>query len=532
MKKGFYFLLLLIPGTGFTQILDSTLLPIIIINTNGQVIKDDPRITVDMGIIDNGPGNYNHPGDSLNSFNSDVSIEIRGSTSQMYPKKSYAFTPVDSFGNVVNVSILGCPAENDWILYAPYPDKTLLRNTLAYYLANRMGHYASRTRFAELILNNNYKGVYELQERVKRDNDRVAIAPLTPIDTIGDNLTGGYIIKIDKTTGSGTELWYSSYDSLVFFQYHDPEDSDLVAVQKNYIRNYVDLFETALMSPGFTDPDSGYRHYAAESSFIDFMLLQELGRTVDGYRSSCFIYKDRDSNGGKLTMGPMWDFNLSYGNANYCDSYVTSGYQYQFNSICDGFFPHVPGWWTRLLEDTLYADHLKCRWKEVRQTFLSTDSINAWIDSVALQLEEPQDRNFTVWQIMGEYVDWNYFVGETYAEEINYLKDWIADRASWLDDNLPGNCVATGIAENAGLGSDITVFPNPSSTHTTFQIHAKFRSESFEIVITDAVGREWMRRSFAGFETTITTSSFPQGMYLYSIISNEKIVANGQLMIQ
>src|SRR6186997_1785132 len=140
-------------------VLDSSNLPIIIIDTYGQVIADDPRITVHMGIIDNGTGNMNHVTDPFNNYDNEVTIEIRGSTSQMYPKKSYAFTPVDSLGNNVNASLLTLPDESDWILYAPYPDKTLLRNTLAYHLYSRMGHYTSRTRFAELILNGEYRGV-------------------------------------------------------------------------------------------------------------------------------------------------------------------------------------------------------------------------------------------------------------------------------------------------------------------------------------------------------------------------------------
>ena len=247
------------------MVLDSSNLPIVIINTSGQIIQDDPRITVSMGIIDNGLGQINHVTDSFNNYNGDVSIEIRGSTSQYYPKKSYAFTPLDSSGNNVEAPILGFPAETDWIFYAPYPDKTLMRNTLAYYFFNRMGHYTSRTRFVELILNEDYLGVYELHEKVKRDDNRVNISKLTPSDTSGDNLTGGYIIKVDKTTGSGDETWTSPWDNDVFFQYHDPEDEDLLDVQKNYIQNYVNLFETALHGSQFADPDSGFRSYADEN---------------------------------------------------------------------------------------------------------------------------------------------------------------------------------------------------------------------------------------------------------------------------
>lgn len=226
-----------------------------------------------MGIIDNAYGNINHITDPYTNYNGTVSIEVRGSTSQQYPKISYAFSPVNSTGVQFNYEILGFPSENDWILYGPYTDKTLMRNTIAYYLANKMGHYASRTKFVELICNGNYLGVYELQEKIKQDDNRVDIAKLKPSDTTGDNITGGYIIKIDKNNGAVSDTFQSSYDPGVFFLFHDPEDSKLMPVQKKYIINYIDSFETALMSPWYASPDSGFRKYADENSFIDFCLL-------------------------------------------------------------------------------------------------------------------------------------------------------------------------------------------------------------------------------------------------------------------
>ncbi len=509
--------------------LDSSNLPIVIIETYGQVIVDDPRITVFMGIIDNGTGNMNHISDPYNNYNGEVTIEIRGSTSQqLYPKKSYAFTPVDSFGNKINVSILGFPEESDWILYAPYTDKTLMRNTLAYHLFNRMEHYASRTHFVELILDGSYIGVYELQEKIKRDVNRVDIATLAEQDTLGDQLTGGYIIKIDKTTGSGYETWTSGYDSEVFFQYHDPDEFDLLPVQKNYIQDYVHLFETALNDPDFADPDSGYRAFADENSFIDYMLIEELGHTVDGYRSSCFMYKDKDSNGGKLTMGPLWDFSSSFGNANYCNAYNVEGWQYEFNSYCDGFFPHVPFWWQRLFEDPLFADHVKCRWNLLRENSFTTDSIHHWIDSAVLILDEAKERNFEKWDILGQYVDWNYYIGETYQDEITYLKDWIEDRAIWMDANLPGNCLPTFVLEEEGNALHIS--PNPFTQEASIYVSENNHSESGKLLLFNALGEQMMEKNFEGKEIRLQRNGLPSGIYLIQIRQAEKIIAIGKLI--
>lgn len=449
-----------------SQTLDSTNLPIILLDTYGQTILDNPRITASMGIIDNGFGNMNHINDPFTDYNGKISIEIRGSTSQQYPKKAYGLSTVDSAGLNLNFPVLGMPAEHDWILYAPYPDKTMMRNTLTYYLANNMGHYASRTKFAELMINGNYRGVYELQEKIKRDSNRVNIATLLPADTLGDELTGGYIIKVDKVTGSSTTTFTSNFDPNVYFQFHDPEDIQLLPVQKNYIISYVDSFETALSSPNFADTLLGYRKYASVKSFIDFFLLQELGRTVDGYRSSCFLHKDKNSNGGKLKMGPMWDFNLSFGNADYCSGYDTTGWQYQFNNICPGFVPEVPFWWSRLLQDTSFSNEVRCRWNYLRSNILRTDNINNWIDSVAGYLNQAQQRNYIQWPILGIYVNWEYYVGNSFQDEIDYLKMWIEKRSVWMDNNLPSNSncgnISVQVPENHKPTS-ITIAPNPNS---------------------------------------------------------------------
>jgi len=498
-------------------------------NTYGQTIQDDPPITIFMGIIDNGQGHMNHVTDPYTNFNGEVSIEIRGSTSQQYPKKSYGFTPVDGLGIPYDYGFLGLPYDTDWILYAPYPDKTMMRNKLAYYMAQRMGHYSSRAKFVEVVRNGQYLGVYELQEKIKRDKYRVDISKLSPYNISGDSLTGGYIIKVDKTTGSGTEVWYSSYDSDVFFQYHYPKDNIMAPQQKNYINQYVDSFETALISPGFANPITGYRKYANAASFIDFYLLQELGRTVDGYRSSCFMYKDRDSKGGKLTMGPMWDFNLSYGNANYCDAYDTIGWQYNFNTICSGFSPHIPFWWNRLLQDPMYQDSARCRWEQCRATFLNTDSINHWIDSVATFLNIAQQRNYIKWPILGVWVEWNYFVGNTYQEEIDYLKMWIEARSKWLDMHIPGYCNPVGIAENKKL-LKLLIAPNPSNGNFNVTFNNLIRSGSIEVI--SCVGKMVYKEALINQTfKQINLKDISPGFYIVKVLDGENIL-KGKIIVQ
>ena len=167
-----------------------------------------------MGIIDNGFGNINSVNDAFNDYNGKISIEYRGSSSQSFPKKPYALETQDSIGNNNNVSLLGMPVENDWILYAPYTDKSLMRNFLTFDLGRKMRNYSPRTVYCELVVNGDYKGIYILMEKIKRDNDRVDIAKLDSNDVAGDSLTGGYIIKVDKYTGTGGLDWLSDFPNI------------------------------------------------------------------------------------------------------------------------------------------------------------------------------------------------------------------------------------------------------------------------------------------------------------------------------
>ena len=466
MKQSIFLILFSISsGFIFSQVFTDSNLPIVVINTNSQTILDDPKITCDMGIIWNGTGNRNYLIDPFNEYNGEIGIEIRGSTSQQYPKKSYGLETRDSLGNNNNVSLLRMPKENDWILYGCYPDKTLMRNEITYSLFGLMRPYSPRYEYCELVINGQYMGVYTLLERIKRDKNRVNIARRDSNDNAGDSLTGGYIIKVDKLTGSSNTPWTSPYQSKLKFLYHDPEYSELNTIQRNYIKNYVTAFENAVYGPNFKDSLLGYRAYINTESFADFLIMQELGRTVDGYRSSSFMFKDKDSKGGKLKCGPMWDFNLSFGNANYCDAYDTTGWQYNFANVCPTFSTEPPEWWPRLLQDTTFANEVQCRWQSLRSTILKTSYINNWIDSTAIYLNESQQRNFVKWPILGVFVNWNYFVGNTYQEELDYLKWWFESRSLYMDANLPGNCYQLPVAtvENNGNDKQIKIYPNPTT---------------------------------------------------------------------
>lgn len=508
---------------------DSSELPIVIINSNGQHIPDEPKITAHMGIVDNGPGQINHRTDPFNAYNGFIGIELRGSSSQMFPKKPYGFETRDSSGNNLNVALLGMPSENDWMLIPNYTDKTLMRNSLTCDLARNMGYWAPRSRFCEVFVNNEYMGVYALMEKIKRDNDRVNITPLTPSDNSGDALTGGYMVKIDKMTGQGNDGWTSAFPppvnnngQTIFFQYHYPDAQEITPQQKNYIQAYIDTFETVLSGSQFNHPVNGYYKYADLNSFVDYFIINELGKNVDGYRLSTFLYKNRNSEGGKLVMGPVWDYDLAYRNANYCGGDDHTGWAYEFGNQCGGDSWQLPFWWDKLLTDTLFKNTLNCRWNALRTTLLDTTALFNYIDSVHSLINNAQTRNFQQWPILGLYIWPNpQPIPTSYIGEIQALKKWFRNRLTWLDANMPGHCWNTAI-HSLTPPPDVIVFPNPAHNHITIQCPPTLHPQSYEVL--DMLGRTLLQGTWPQGENLlqININNLSSNSYYYVRILSEK----------
>ena len=533
------------PVIGFGQQnveITSSNLPIILIDTEGRSIIDDPRTTARMRIIDN-PGTVrNYPGDFPNNYDGMIRIEIRGKSSQMFPKKSYGFETQDERRNNLNISLLGMPEENDWILYAPYSDKSLLRNVICFDLTRKMGWYASRTKFCELLLNGSYRGIYVLMEKIKRDNNRVAISKLKPEDLTGDELTGGYIFSVDKMEGD-YDGWYSAIDPpgsnwrTIFFQYYYPKYNVIVAEQKTYIENFVNRFEETLNGTNFREPDTGYRKYININSFIDFFIIYEFAKEIDSYKFSVYMHKDKDSKGGKLTMGPVWDFNLSFGNVDFGGEGAMFPEDWMYNKGVPRMY-----WWNRLMEDKYFQDKLKVRWSDLRKEIFDTDSIMNFIDTQTLYIEEARKRNFQCWPVIGQYIWPNFYVGDSYEDEMNYLKDWIRDRLDWMDDNMPGEITSTGdetsISETKTF--PVVTYPNPllSGNKFTFtidypqQIYLDIYNILGQKIITiidpaknrDTHRIDWTARDRNGY-------MLPNGLYLFSVKSYTTQIAKGKIII-
>jgi hypothetical protein len=428
---------------GQAQILTDSNLPIVIISTDLDTqtnlpldILDDPRIGATMQIIARPDGSRNYLTDISTAeylnYNGRISIEIRGSSSQATDKKGYGLTTLlpDNLTNN-NVGLLGMPKENDWILNGLAFDPSLIRDYLSYNLSRQLGNYAPRTVFCELIVNGDYRGLYILQEKIKVDGNRVDISDLLPTSTTAPNLTGGYIVKSDKTTGGDPVAWQMiSNAGGVDFIYDTPEPNEIVNAQKNYIKNQ---FLNLGIQAGFSNTSitNGFPSIIDIPSFVDFMIINELASNADAYQFSTYFHKDK---GGKLRAGPVWDHNLTYGNDLFFWGLDRSHYDvWQFsNGDNEG-----AKFWTDLYNSPTFRCYFTKRWNELIQPGqpLKHNNLVSYIDATVAQISEAVVRENLRWATISNH-----------ALEIENMKLFLYNRINWINSQLGSFTACSNIA--------------------------------------------------------------------------------------
>ena len=423
-------------------------LPVVVIETwDQQDLLDDPERPRDFhpvygvffDVDESGQASIENPP----SFAGRGGMHIRGNSTVEYPKKQYNLEIRHEDESDRAVTLLGMPEESDWVLHAPYSDKTLMRNYLIYTWSNRIGRYAARTSFIEVYIDHDgslgpddYVGVYAWMEKVKVDDQRVAIDRLESGHDTLPAVSGGYLLQRDWV-GEEPELTLTTavYDDTLLFK--SPKHDAATQPQIDFITNYLDEFEGALSGPGFDDEETGYAQYIDVDSFIDHHLLVELGRNVDGYVLSTFMHKPRE---GKLHMGPVWDYNGALGNADYFEADDPEGWHFD-NPEFPADNPNGYHWYARLFEDPAFGVRYAQRWQELRAGPLSNESLLQDIEDAAVLLESggAVDRNFERWPVLGESV-WPNDPGaedrQTFEDEIAYLQSWLTARLAWMDSQL------------------------------------------------------------------------------------------------
>lgn len=386
----------------------STSLPLVVVDTGGR-IPDEPKVRGSLRIVDNARGLRNSPGDEP-AFRDRMGIELRGYSSRaLVPKKQYALE-LDRG----DAGLLGLPPDDDWVLAAPYSDKSLIRNALAYRTARAMGRYAPRTRFVELVLNGDYRGVYVLTQRIELGKGRVEVDE--------DGVSGGYLLELTTRNQAAGDRHLLSPVTRQPFLFADPGRDELSTREAGWIRGYLGRFERALYRGG------DWRRRLDVPAAVDYVLLQELFKNADGFFSSTYMHKGR---GARLALGPVWDFDRAIGNSDYGPS-----------SRLPGMMLWGRTWAERLYRDPGFTRAMARRWRELRRAGLRRGLMQA-IDSMSAQLPGPAARNFRRWPILGRYVRPNPRdprtggYRTTWQAEVRFTRNWLDRRIAWLDRGLP-----------------------------------------------------------------------------------------------
>ena len=393
-------------------------LPVVAIESLSP-IPDEPKIRARMRVYEDGALTL----DSL------IGIELRGRSSQIYfPKRQFGLEFRTEGDIQTESSLLGMPAESDWVLLGPYSDKSLLRDALTFELARRLGRAAPRSVFVELFLRQGttgppeeeYQGLYLATERISRGAGRIDL----PRSRRRPGRDSGFIAKLDWLDPDTREVHFSTPGGeRVILVY--PSAKDATEEQVSYLEQYLEDFEASL-----SEGAPGYGDLIDVGSWVDGMILQELAKNVDAYRSSTYFYKVP---GGRLHLGPVWDFNQAYGNASYDEQ----------ASLVEGWRvsrARTGSWFRRLFDDEAFQSRFRSRYHALREgprAPLSEDGMLGFVDDESARLREAAARNFTRWPILGDVVLGNPDPPpDTYEDEVALLKEWLRARARWMDGEL------------------------------------------------------------------------------------------------
>jgi hypothetical protein len=362
---------------------------------NGKEIQDEDKVDCSIELTDSNSKELINGG-----------IEYRGSSSKVYPKRSYSVTfKVDK-----PIQWKGFKLKGDWVLYAPYADRTCVRNTLAQYLFGAMGHYTTKSIFVDLYIDNHYAGLYELREKINLEKNGL------------DTIKG--IFKFDKTTGKKKNKSPSLISPYVDILEHDLASKISFGEAFSAVLN----FEKAVLN-GNKDLSS----YADMNSFVDYFLFSEFANSPDAYRSSCFFHVLRD---GRLSMGPLWDYDLAFGNSSLYNGFATKGWRFPLSEIKGPFYTPAPKWWSKLYAHPSFKYAAYKRWVTLRQTIFANDYIESIVDSLTNPIRPALIKNFDKWPVIGRQIQWAKPNEVSHDAELMYLKKWMFERAKWMDLEL------------------------------------------------------------------------------------------------
>ena len=383
-----------------TEDMTHTGLPVTIINTpNNQEITSKEEYVENslMTILQT---------DISDEFCELANMKGRGNSTWIAPKKPYAI----KFNK--KKSLLSLSEDKSWVLLANYYDATLLRNDLAFYMGREMTSldWTPHYEHVDLMLNGEYKGIYQLGEKVKVSKGRV---------NVGDD---GFLLEVDAKAAT---------DEVTFQVTHMPQpvnikepEIEVGSEDYNFIVNFMAQADAALFSNDFLG-EEGYKKYIDMDSFVEWYLINEISKNNDAiFYTSCYMNLKR---GGKLKMGPLWDFDVAFG------GYWDNERGRTISNVTENFYIKNVAWFHRMFQDPAFVARVKERFNEI---YAQRQKIFDHIDDNAAKLINKIYEDNRLWGQICDPSSSDSEVKVAYQAKVDALKAWISARLEWLNTNI------------------------------------------------------------------------------------------------
>ncbi len=411
-------------------------LPIVVLDSYGSGALDpESREYVDVAFLAIAPTGGVASLSAPPAVATPAGFHVRGQSTATFEKTPYRVELRSADGEDLDWPLLGMPSEADWALRGPFADKALIRDAFFYGLGRDMGLQAPRFAYCELYRNladrpldsDDYMGVYLMVETIKNQRNRLDLRQLDENDRALPEIAGGYIMKFDWLAAEAPTLACSGGTASCWSDLEVVDPKSPVTEQLAWLTSHVQEFHDVLHSDGFADPVSGYAAYIEVDSFVDHLIINELGREMDAYIRSTYFYKDRDT---KLIAGPLWDYNLVFGVGGFFESDRAAGWQYEQQRS-----PVNTDWYLRLTQDPAFLERVASRWRELRQGLLSDAALEGRIIELATPLANAAARNFARWPNLSTR-QVGFFTTpteSTWVGQLQFVRDWLQERVAWLD---------------------------------------------------------------------------------------------------
>jgi hypothetical protein len=413
-------------------------LPVVVLDTygGGKLTKDEYQ---DAAVLTFEPGAGPVALSDAPTLASRGGLRLRGQSSSTFAKPAYRLELHDNADKDADLPFLGMPADADWALRGPFLDKSLIRDAFTFGLGREMGRlHTPRVTPFELYVNRDggslttadYVGVYLATETVKVSQDRLNITKLKKTDLAAPAVQGGYVFKFDKLVAEEPTLTCTGPTATCWNNLEVVEPDPLQPAQQAWLTQHIQQFNDVLHSADFADPTNGYSAWIDVPSFVDYVIINELSRNVDGYQKSAYFHKDRT---GKIVAGPLWDYDLAWGTGGIRHNLDAEGWQYAENAT---LAERPNDWFARLAQDPAFVRQVADRWQELRPGVLSDAAMDSRIDELATPLTNAAARNFQKWPNLtrANLVPWATTpTSPTWEAQVEYTREWIHQRAAWLD---------------------------------------------------------------------------------------------------